>query len=236
MLSARTKLSNLVKSSGIVNARCLAGATTVSVCAREVAEPRKRSRFLSSTMSSGIPGPHASIATDVPQERFALNLFDRLWDKYRERVSHVRVYESLVNEKVKPPPPSLLLFFFRWKPMHALRHAILNWNSRRGRHSSTTTSPCAASPDRHEPSNNCPHFIPSRPRMFPISILFLYAGWEEAQTAISAVPAQSAQFVRPKSQGIGWGGGGAAVTRPNLAIPVPCSHDCTATSKSWALD
>jgi len=63
---------------------------------------RRRRRFLSSSSTSG---PHARIHTLVPKERFALNLFDRLWDRYRERVEHVRVYEAMVNEKVRSFPP-----------------------------------------------------------------------------------------------------------------------------------
>ena len=82
-----------------------AGASAAcSARAREtiVSERVGRRRFLSSSSTSG---PHARIHTLVPKERFALNLFDRLWDRYRERVEHVRVYEEMVNEKVRSFPP-----------------------------------------------------------------------------------------------------------------------------------
>jgi hypothetical protein len=42
-------------------------------------------------------GPHQSISTDKPRERFALQLFDQLWDRYRSRVSYVRTYEEVVR-------------------------------------------------------------------------------------------------------------------------------------------
>jgi len=49
--------------------------------------------------AGGILGPHSVIKSDVPAERFALDLFDRLWDGYRQRVEYVRTYESLVLEQ-----------------------------------------------------------------------------------------------------------------------------------------
>jgi hypothetical protein len=43
-------------------------------------------------------GPHcAAVGTD-PRERFAAELLDRLWQRYRERVGHVRAYERLIAE------------------------------------------------------------------------------------------------------------------------------------------
>ena len=40
-----------------------------------------------------IPAPHSRIAASSNSERLAISLFDRLWDRYRERVSYVNVYE-----------------------------------------------------------------------------------------------------------------------------------------------
>lgn len=43
------------------------------------------------------PGPHAPLVGSDPRERFLAQLFDRLWDAYRERVSYVRTYEEIVR-------------------------------------------------------------------------------------------------------------------------------------------
>lgn len=45
-----------------------------------------------------IPGPHGKIETPDPKERFALELFDILWDQYRNRVPYVLSYESMVHK------------------------------------------------------------------------------------------------------------------------------------------
>jgi hypothetical protein len=49
-------------------------------------------------MTSAQPtsGPHQRISAPSPRERFALDLFDILWDRYRQRVSYVRDYEQLI--------------------------------------------------------------------------------------------------------------------------------------------
>ena len=44
-------------------------------------------------MASAIPAPHSKIPASSNSERFALSLFDRLWEQYRSRVSYVNVYE-----------------------------------------------------------------------------------------------------------------------------------------------
>jgi hypothetical protein len=41
-------------------------------------------------------GPHARILVANEQERFACELFDVLWDRYRQRVVHVQSYEQLI--------------------------------------------------------------------------------------------------------------------------------------------
>lgn len=42
-------------------------------------------------------GPHAAIGATAPKDRFLAALFDRLWDRYRERVAYVRTYEEVVR-------------------------------------------------------------------------------------------------------------------------------------------
>jgi hypothetical protein len=41
-------------------------------------------------------GPHGRIDVDTDHERFAAQLFDVLWDRYRSRVSYVRDYERVI--------------------------------------------------------------------------------------------------------------------------------------------
>jgi hypothetical protein len=43
-------------------------------------------------------GPHASIPTKSPRERFTAQLFDELWDTYRRRVSYVQTYEQVIRK------------------------------------------------------------------------------------------------------------------------------------------
>lgn len=42
-------------------------------------------------------GMHRAVAGDNEQERFLADVFDRLWDRYRERVNWVREYERVVR-------------------------------------------------------------------------------------------------------------------------------------------
>ncbi len=42
-------------------------------------------------------GPHHALHSKNASERFILNLFDRLWEKFRSRVSYVNNYEKLVQ-------------------------------------------------------------------------------------------------------------------------------------------
>lgn len=42
-------------------------------------------------------GPHAAIPVTTVQERCLARLFDRLWDRYRQRVEYVRRYEQVVQ-------------------------------------------------------------------------------------------------------------------------------------------
>ncbi|MEX0819697.1 MAG: DUF1338 domain-containing protein [Pirellulaceae bacterium] len=44
------------------------------------------------------PGPHQAIEVRSPRERFTLQWFDRLWERYRERVAYVGIYEGLVRD------------------------------------------------------------------------------------------------------------------------------------------
>lgn len=42
--------------------------------------------------------PHRLIKVSTDKERFLIDLFDTLWERYRERVEHVRRYEAVVLE------------------------------------------------------------------------------------------------------------------------------------------
>lgn len=47
---------------------------------------------------TNIHGPHQAIQAADERERFALELFDTLWDRYRQRVPHVATYERVIQE------------------------------------------------------------------------------------------------------------------------------------------
>ncbi len=42
-------------------------------------------------------GPHSSIPLSTPREKFAAELFDSLWETYRQRVSYVATYEQVIK-------------------------------------------------------------------------------------------------------------------------------------------
>lgn len=44
-------------------------------------------------------GPHQSIASSDPRDKFTADLFDRLWDIYRARVAYVQTYEQVVRDQ-----------------------------------------------------------------------------------------------------------------------------------------
>jgi len=48
--------------------------------------------------TSPIFGPHQAIPTTTAREKFCAELFDRLWDRYRERVSYVQTYEKVIRQ------------------------------------------------------------------------------------------------------------------------------------------
>jgi 2-oxoadipate dioxygenase/decarboxylase-like protein len=43
-------------------------------------------------------GPHGSIPVTSPREKFLAELFDALWDRYRQRVSYVQTYEQVIRK------------------------------------------------------------------------------------------------------------------------------------------
>lgn len=49
-------------------------------------------------MTTAITGPHRAIPLAGPREKFCAELFDTLWDRYRQRVSHVQTYEKVIRE------------------------------------------------------------------------------------------------------------------------------------------
>lgn len=48
-------------------------------------------------MASSQSGPHRAIPVTTARERFLAELFDTLWDGYRQRVSYVQVYEQVIR-------------------------------------------------------------------------------------------------------------------------------------------
>src|SRR6478752_1184955 len=49
-------------------------------------------------MTTAIVGPHKAISVSSARERFCGELFDTLWDRYRQRVSYVQTYEKVIRE------------------------------------------------------------------------------------------------------------------------------------------
>jgi hypothetical protein len=43
-------------------------------------------------------GPHGSLSVTTPREEFLAELFDTLWDRYRQRVSYVQIYEQVIQK------------------------------------------------------------------------------------------------------------------------------------------
>src|SRR5438128_162018 len=48
--------------------------------------------------NSPILGPHQAISTTTPRGKFCAELFDRLWERYRQRVSYVQTYEKVIRQ------------------------------------------------------------------------------------------------------------------------------------------
>src|SRR3954462_5904357 len=49
-------------------------------------------------MTTAIVGPHKAIPVLSAREKFCAELFDTLWDQYRQRVSYVQTYEKVIRE------------------------------------------------------------------------------------------------------------------------------------------
>jgi len=43
-------------------------------------------------------GPHTAISISTAREKFCAELFDALWDRYRQRVSYVQTYEKVIRD------------------------------------------------------------------------------------------------------------------------------------------
>ena len=49
-------------------------------------------------MTTAIIGPHKGISVSTARERFSAEMFDTLWDRYRQRVAYVQTYEKVIRE------------------------------------------------------------------------------------------------------------------------------------------
>jgi hypothetical protein len=47
---------------------------------------------------TSVSGPHQAIAVASERERFCAALFDALWDRYRQRVKYVQMYEAMIRQ------------------------------------------------------------------------------------------------------------------------------------------
>jgi hypothetical protein len=53
---------------------------------------------MTNTLGARDKGPHQAIGVRSDRERFTLELFDVLWDRYRQRVSYVAAYEQVIQQ------------------------------------------------------------------------------------------------------------------------------------------
>lgn len=53
---------------------------------------------MATTFRHTFSGPHSSIPAADAREQFAIELFDRLWERYRGRVAHVATYERVIQD------------------------------------------------------------------------------------------------------------------------------------------
>jgi hypothetical protein len=49
-------------------------------------------------MTTAILGPHKAIPVSSAREKFCAELFDVLWDRYRQRVAYVQTYEQVIKQ------------------------------------------------------------------------------------------------------------------------------------------
>jgi len=49
-------------------------------------------------MSTAIVGPHKGIPVSSAREKFCAELFDTLWERYRQRVTYVQTYEKVIRD------------------------------------------------------------------------------------------------------------------------------------------
>src|SRR5258705_13732599 len=49
-------------------------------------------------MTTAIIGPHKGIPVSTARDRFCAELFDALWDRYRQGVAYVQTYEKVIRE------------------------------------------------------------------------------------------------------------------------------------------
>jgi hypothetical protein len=49
-------------------------------------------------MTNTISGPHRAISVSTAREKFCAEVFDALWERYRERVTYVQAYEQVIKQ------------------------------------------------------------------------------------------------------------------------------------------
>ena len=49
-------------------------------------------------MTRSVTGPHQQLALTTPKERFCALLLDTLWERYRQRVRYVQIYEQIIQQ------------------------------------------------------------------------------------------------------------------------------------------
>ena len=62
-------------------------------------------------MTTAIIGPHKAIPVSTAREKFCAELFNALWDRYRQRVTYVQTYEKVIRDALKKVRDTLKLRF-----------------------------------------------------------------------------------------------------------------------------
>jgi len=120
------------------------------------------------TNGAGLHAPHRAIDARDASERFAIDLFDSLWARYRERMTFVPAYEGVVASHGATFANDHVAFrTIAWQTPGAGVHAVARVFEALGyRHAG-----CYVFPDKHLSSIHYRHPNPALPRLFVSELL-----------------------------------------------------------------
>lgn len=115
------------------------------------------------TASGAVQAPHRGIRTQSEKEKFVLRLFDDLWERYRRRVCHVRVYEQVIARNGAAFVNDHIAF--RTVALNAPADGVFAL-SRIFRALGYSPQACYEFPDKHMSSTHLAHPNPQFPKLF----------------------------------------------------------------------